>query len=418
MLRKESRNHLILGLLTLILVTLIVAALRNMYFYYTSSGYVVDCYIKCLNERDYKGLYKLLDKEQLATIGSQEEIIQYYARQYEKEYKLKYVKKLGMQQDVYRIGYYYKQSSEEQKLEVVKKQNRWHVVFPFKWSEVSIYAPYGCQVYLDGIKLSYKPEGMYGYDKVLPGTYLLSVHFPMDTYKDYYQAVRIPQEKQVVLEYPVGSLKINSMAGLEVHINQFKKTSQKPQLLMSDLLVGQYDIQMTDPRGYIAPQKQTVSLKEQEQSVNLKDFSLTEKGKQKLEGFLGDFYKDYEAAILERSKTPLTTYFEQVHKKTLLDEFSSWYIDKKDIIDAKVQIKYGDYSIDQKGYLHQKVTENVILYNQEVNECNEQVTKAYQVNISWDICINILKEDWQIQNRTLLESIVAVQDQEGKWIQY
>lgn len=418
MLRKESRSHLILGLLTIILVTLIIAAIRNMYLYYTSSGYVVDRYIKCLNERDYKEIYKLLDQEQLAAIGSQEEIINYYARQYEKENKLKYVKKLGMQKEVYRIGYYYKEHSEEGQLEVVKKQHKWYVVFPFKWSQVSVYAPYGCQVYLDNTKLDYKVEGMYGYDKVLPGTYLLSVHFPMDTYKDYYQAVHIPQEKQVVLDYPVGSLQINSMKGLEVHINQFKKTSQKVQLLMPDLLVGQYEIQMIDPRGYIAPQMQTILLGEEGKKVSLKDFHLTEKGEQKLEDFLDTFYNHYESAILERSKVPLIDDFEQAHQENLLNEFSSWYIDKKQIVDAKVQTQYGDYSIDQDGYLHQQVTENVILYNQEMNEHNEQVTKVYQVHISWDMSIDVLKENWQIQNRSLLESVVAIQDQEGKWIQY
>ena len=178
-------------------------------------------------------------------------------------------------------------------------------------------------------------------------------------------------------------------------------------------------LKVEDEKGYLKTQEQEIKVNKGANQVTLRNFELTSKGKAQLEFFIKDFYNQYIEAISSHSTQKLNSYFVGPYKLDQLKLFSEWYVDKKDIEKVNMSLNIGESTIDEMGQIHTVIRETSELYNQEYNEIlGEKVERCYKVILDMDTTINVLEADWKIIDRKIVQSLVAVKDQEGRWIQY
>lgn len=414
---EPKRETYIIIFLLIVLGNILIASIYTTAKYYEGANYVVQTYVKSLKEGDYKAIYHLLDLSSIGKEKTEEELEKYYKKIYQEQNKLIDVKILACQEQVYHLCYIYQEKQEEGILNIKRIKGKWQIKLPFDTSTVQIFGPEGCQIYLDEQCLESLGGGKYRKSNVLPGKYMLQVHFPDKTYKDYYKILEMPQDHLFVLPYKTGGVRLHSAPRLHVQLNDHVKVSSGQYTLFSDLLPGSYHIRVKAPGAYIESQEMNVEVKEQLQDCYLQPYTLSEKGNKVKNLFMDQFYEDYVQAIKTHDVSGIRKYIDGRKAKEVLKEFSSWYIDKKDILDVKFLKNYKDSYIDDQAKLHQIVEEVAILYNEEpVKEAVQ--TKIYRVGITWDTQIEILSKVWQIENRQILESVVAIQDENGRWIQY
>lgn len=416
--KAKERNNIVIILLIIILFMLIGGIMKNIYDYYTGPDYTVNCYIKYLNEREYRRLYHLLEPEAAKLFTGADELADYYKKVYEKENKLLDIEKIGYEGKSYIVQYRYTRETKKGSLSVRKIKGRWYIVFPFEKSEVEIFAPYGATVYLDSRKLTYTQNQCYEIDNILPGNYMLKVDANKEGYKDYYKMLHIPEECKVIVPYEVAHVTILTPAGFSVKFDRFEKSSKKAKIEFDDILLGDYSMEVQDIEGNFIKQNLEVNVTKGDNTVKLQSLELSEQGELKLNHFLEDFYYHYLQAIRQHSVDSISSFLIGSQSKVQKELFESWYIAQKDIIDAKMQVKMEKVYTDERGQIHALVTENVELTNKEYDEDNEEVYREYKVMITWDNMINPLNNIWKMTNRSIEESMVAVKDQEGKWIQY
>ena len=366
----------------------------------------------------------LLSQASIRDLGEKKEIEDYYKKIYDRENKLVCVDKVGCYKTahkvIYTLKYQYAQSSVKGKVEVVKEKYGWKVQFPFESSDVEIFAPLGAKVYLDSELLNYNAqEGKYELDHVLPGIYLLKVSFNQENYKDYYKALYIPKEKSYEVPYEMAYVKVNCAPNLKVSLGDFQKVASSNKVEFNDILLENYKVKVEDEKGYFKTQEQEIKVDKGTNQVTLRKFELTNKGKAQLEFFIKDFYNQYIEAISSHTTQKLNSYFVGPYKLDQLKLFSEWYVDKKDIEKVNMSLNIGESTIDEMGQIHTVIRETSELYNQEYNEIlGEKVERCYKVILDMDTTINVLEADWKIIDRKIVQSLVAVKDQEGRWIQY
>lgn len=417
---KNSKKNTLATMILIVTLGIIVGAtVKHGYNYYKGPNYIVDKYIRCLNERNYDRLYSLLDQQSLTHIGDQDDITAYYKRIYEQENKLMDVQKLEVMGQTYRVKYCFSKGSEQGNLSVIKKEGRWYIEFPFEASEVEVFAPYGAKVYLDNKEVTYSNNKSYKMENVLPGTYLLKVDPIQEEYESYYKMLQIPLEKSYIVPYELAHVTINVAPQLMVRMGSFSELSEMAKVEFDDLLLGKYQIEVQDVEGYLDTQKIEAEIKKGENIFTLRDFKLSSKGEKKLENFLRGFYNCYLEGIKTHNQEAIASYFKKEQMVSQLELYNSWYIDKKDISDADISIKIGERTVDEEGILHAEITENIELYNKEYDEIEEKaVTETYKVIIRWDTSISILDNEWKIIDREIEQSMIAVKDKEGRWVQY
>lgn len=416
--KAKEMNTIVITVLAAILIVLVGGIIKSVYDYYTGPDYTVNCYIKYLNERAYHKLYYLLEPEGAKLFGGEDEMADYYKRIYEKENKLLDIEKTGYEGKGYGVQYRYARETEKGILSVKQINRRWYIAFPFEKSEVEVFAPYGATVYLDSRKLTYTQNQCYEIDNILPGNYMIKVDANKEGYKDYYKMIHIPKECKVVTPYEVAHVNILTPAGFKVKLDRFEKSSKKAKIEFDDILLGDYVLEVQDIEGDFVKQSFKVNVTKGDNAVKLEDLELSEQGETKLESFLNNFYHQSLQAIKKHDINEISSFFAGSQAKAQKELFESWYIAKKDIVDAKMQVKLENVYVDEKGQIHAVVTENVELENKEYDEENKEVNREYKVMITWDNKINPLNGIWKISSRNIEESMVAVKDQEGRWVQY
>lgn len=417
--KSNIKSTLATVILIITLGIIVGATAKSVYSYYTGPHHIVDSYLKCLSEKNYDKLYGLLSPESLRNLGDKNEMIAYYKRKYERENKLIDIEELECIGQTYTVKYYFSTGSEQGKLSAISKDGKWYIDFPFEESDVEIFAPYGAKVYLDSKEMNYSDYRSYKMENVLPGTYLLKVDPIQEGYTSYYKMLQIPLEKSYIVPYELAHVTINVAPQCVTRINKFSKLSQGKKVEFDDLLLGKYQIEVQDKEGYLRSQKKEVEVIKGENKFTLRDFVLSSKGEDQLEHFLNTFYRSYTEGIKAHSEALIASYFMKEQRNKQLDLYKSWYIDKKNISDAKVSIEMGDSLVDENGILHVDITENIELYNKEYNEMEKsEVTEVYKVIIKWNTQIHILDKEWKIKSREIEESIVAVKDKKGRWVQY
>lgn len=407
-------------LLVVVLGGIVISTLKNTYQYYCGPEYKVDCYIKYLNQKEYNKIDQILSKASIKNLRDVTSIENYYKKIYEKEKKLISVEKIGYNQEVFILKYQFSDGFVKEKLKVVKEKNKWCIQFPFETSDIEIFAPLGSKIYLDSKQLTYNgATAKYEGSNVLPGTYLLKVVFDQGRYKDYYKVVHIPEERSFEVPYETAFVTVQCVPNLKVSLDQFHKTSTGNKVVFNDILLDDYILKVEDESGNFASQQYQVQISKANHDFKLKEFTLTELGKERLEKFIEAFYNQYIDAVSSKETKQLATYFSRENKEAQLDLFSQWYIDNKDIEQVKMNLKVGESCIDEKGQVHTVIRETSQLYNKEYdNYLQKEVVRCYKVILDVDTTINVLEKNWKVVDREIVQSIVSVKDQEGQWVQY
>lgn len=416
--KNREKDTYVIILLGLILVGIVIGTIYSLIHYYTSPDYIVNSYVSNLMSRDYKSIYHLLEKSSTNEVGNKAEIKAYYKKVYEKQNQLIGVKVISCKGENYEVQYTYPNGTKTENLQVVREKSKWRVRFPFDICKLEVFGAADCKVYLDGVPLLDMGEGRYIEEKVLPGMYMLQVKFPLAQYKDYYKMISLPEEGRFILPYETGAIKVYTAPGFEVSIGKSKKRSNKDQLLFSEMLLGDYELKVEDPKGYMKSQNTSFTLEKGLTSLKLQDYELTETGIKSANDFMKSFYEAYEKGINEHQAGEIAPYLNKQYASAIEAEYNSWFIDKKKIDHADFQVEYGEKFVDQSAKLHQYVTEKVILYNREEDDEGQMVIKAYRLQLTWEMVMSSLQNDWQIEDRLMIESMVAVQDSEGRWVQY
>ena len=420
MIEKDTKGSIITVILCLVLVGIVGMMMRRMYCYYRGPDYIVDCYVRYLNERNYDKLYPLLEKTSTSAIGDAQSIEKYYKKIYEKEHKLLKVEKKAVHESTYKLRFYYPNQTLADKIEVVKEKGSYKIRFPFVESKVKIFAPLGSMVYLESTQLAYHQEsGSYTLDHVLPGTYLLTVRFAQEGYKDYFKVLHIPEEQNFEVPYETACIKINCAPHLKVEVGPFCKQSIGEKAEFNDVLLEQYAVKVFDEAGYLVPQEGKIKVTKGGSTFNFRQFELSKLGEEKLEHFIEGFYHQYIEAISSHHDEAIKAYFVGKQKQTQLATFDEWYIAHKDIQQVQMNLKVGGHYVDDKGQIHLYVREEAQLDNKEWDEVTEANTvKRYKVCLDYETTVNFLEADWKIVDRKILQSMVALQEEDGKWVQY
>ena len=418
---QKNRIKERLGICCLVCVMLLLIIKSGMYMwtYYKGPMYSIDTYVKSLNERNYDKIYNLLDKSSLKGLDNAQVISQYYERFYAKDHTLVKVSKVGWIKDQYMLEYRFTTGVKKVPIRLIQNQEGWRILFPFEFSSIQIKAPNGARVSIGGITLEYEEGVGYRKDKLLPGKYMLEVELPDQREKNYYQMIEVSQDEEFVLPYTLGEVQVICAPCLEVHIGSLKKSDDMGIVSLKDILVGHYNIELVHPKGYIDTVSIPIEVVKGNQSIEVKDYTLSSKGDTKWQDFLKGFYADYEASINTHTTELLNPYFSSGKRAKQIQLFDSWYIADKNIVDTNISYKADKPVIDAEGRLHSLVIETVELKNKEYDQLKqEEVTRVYKVMIKWHTTVDISLENWKVIDRSIEESVVAFKDLEGKWVQY
>lgn len=420
MMKKEVRISIITILLVIVLGGIVLSTLKSTYLYYCGPEYKVDCYVQYLNERAYDKIYELLSTTSITSQGGKQNIENYYRKIYERENKLVSVHKIGRSQTTFKLKYQFATGIVKEQLKVVKEKGGWKVQFPFEASDIEVFAPLGSKIYLDSNELTYNQStGKYEVENILPGNYLLKVIFDQERYKDYYKVVHIPEECSFEVPYETAYVNIECAPNLKVSLDQFSKVSTGNKVSFNDILLDDYTIKIEDEKGIFETKQYEVKVSQANHNFKFKELVLTEKGEKQLSQFIESFYNTYLDAISSKSTNKLSTYFVGETARNQLNLFSQWYINKKDIAQVKMNLKVGESTIDEKGQIHTLIRETAQLYNKEYDAyLDQESVKCYKVILDMDTTINVLEKDWKIVDRQIAQSLVAVKDQDGRWVQY
>lgn len=419
--KKEGQSTWITYLLIVLLGIISIIMVKSITSYYSSPMHKVDCYLRYLNTRQYHKIPQLLSKQSISEFKNKDEISNYYNKIYNQRNQLMSatVKKHDMLH--YMVEYTYTNNRKESHiLSLIKERNKWSIQFPFERQEVSIFAPYGSKVYLDSEPLRYNTQnGSYQGKNILPGSYLLQVCFEKEGYSNYYKMIEIPKEKSYIIPYNTAYVEVKCPSHLKVTLGHFCQESIRDKAVFKDILQEDYLLHIQDENGLIEAKSLNISLVKGKNEFDIKEFTLTGEGKQRLNDFIEQFYSEYVKAISCHSHEKIAHYFEEGNREKQLNLFDDWYIKQKDISNVMMNLKIGDYTIDESGNLCIMLREVSQLANEEENERNEEKTeKQYRVLLDFEVTLNILEGEWKIENRKLVQSLVAFKDKEGKWIQY
>ncbi len=418
---KQRNNWFITGGLYLLLIFLAVKVVYVAYNYYTGPLRVVEVYTNALQQGEYEKAYKLLNDESLDSLVTEKQMIDYYRQIYTN--RLLYVKNVGnmhfqgKNNARCKVVYSFKNESKEDYLQLVYNHNRWEIVAPFKSSSVTIYAPAISQVYINGKKVLNQNEGMFKENGLLPGNYMLQVSFPNTKYKDYHQVIKLPEQSEVILPYDMVNIGIKTIKGMEVSLGGFQKVATKPQINFNDILPGEYTLMIKSPYDTITPITETVTIGDTSCNLNYDEVTLSITGKKAWKDFINNFYNDYLTGIKTQEVNCIKGYFKGYIQQEQLKLFDDWFIKDKEIQHAQLQVESELGNITQEGYLNVQTMEIVELTNHEDIEGSME-NRIYRVVLNWDMQVDIMKEQWQIVDRRLKESIIAYQTEDGRWIQY
>lgn len=431
MLVGKSNKVFIIQILVIIAIIPIVWTSISLYHYYTGPKFKIDTYMKHLAQKEYELVYDMLDKEEVFNMYTREQITQYYTKQYNIENNLvEIVRKnnITLTKDTVNreveiafcnIKYIYANKEQLATLYLTKRGNEWKVKFPFPLSEVKIYAPIGSEVYINDQKISLYENETYIQRNVLPGKYLVKVDFLNKMYNPYKKTINVPDEKEVFLPYDALNVEVMTIKNMTVELEGIQKNSEEGVAVFNNILEGNYKLKIFSENDYINPIETAVGINKNARVFNMFDVTLSEIGKEKLKKFISDFYNSYLKDIKEAKCSNILQYINKEANNNFINDFKEWFIENKDIKEARIAVRPSGIKIDELGFLHADLLETIELTNKEFDEYeNAYVSRKYKLILEWDTKIDISGEEWLIVDRMVKQSIVSYKDLDGRWVQY
>jgi hypothetical protein len=428
-----DKNHKLFmaKIITIIAIIGIIWTSIVLYKYYTGPLFKIDTYMNHLVRKEYEKIYEMLDQEEVANQYTAQEITAYYKRAYDIENILvqmtknnDIVFKQDSQNPQNKIGfcniqYVYSSHQKIEPLYFIKRKDGWKIKFPFLLSEVKIHAPIGSMVYINAVKVENYENEIYVEKEVLPGKYAVRVEFPNQMYNDYNKVISVPEEKEVFLPYDTLNVEIMTIKDVIVELQGIQKKSVEGAVNFNNILEGHYKLKVFSPNDYINPIEMNIMIDKNARLFSIFDITLSDKGENKLREFINGFYKGYLQDIKQKKLDNIMAYMNKDTQMNVGEDFKKWFIENKDVRDAKIEVELQEVKIDEKGLLHSSIIEMIELTNNEFDEYeNRNVDRDYKIVLEWDSVMDIGGDKWSISDRKIKQSIVSYKDEEGKWVQY
>lgn len=428
---SKNSKQITAGILGSIAAVCMVWTSICLYTYYTGPQFTIDSYINHLARKEYAALYEMMDKEKDFNSFTKEQIVNYYTKQYDTENNLVEISKrknivitknpTSSKSKIAFCNIKYTFSNKEQTaaLYLIKRGSEWKIKFPFILSGIKVYAPAGSNVYINGQKTTVYENDVYVQKDVLPGKYLVKVDFQNQELMPYTALINVPDEKEVILPYDALKVEVATIKNVVVELEGIKKASAEGVAVFNNILEGSYKLKVFSPNEYINPIEMAINVNKTHRQFSLFDVTLSEKGKEKLNTFINAFYNDYLKDIKGKKCESILSYISKEANGNITSDFKDWFINNKNICEAKIVVQPSEIRIDEQGLLHTSLLETVNLTNKEFDEdknCN--VNRKYKLILDWDTTIDISGENWQIKNKEIKQSMVSFEDSDGKWVQY
>ena len=175
------------------------------------------------------------------------------------------------------------------------------------------------------------------------------------------------------------------------------------------MLPGQYKVSIAIKDRELEIFSQTIQLDKEYTSIHLEKIAGNKMVKENLEKFFEMFNTEYEKGIKNKDANFLHMFATEKINEDLISDFKMWYIEHKDVKDAKSLMEIRDVYILSGTELKASILETVNLVNED---------KEYRVVIEWNYKLLRSNSKWVIAQREIMQSSVAYKSEENKWIRY
>ena len=391
--RKTNKKNKILWAITFVGIIIGSICLYN----YHPKVYAYR-YVFAYNKKDFEKVYSFYNEEAIEDKFEKQEIIEFLKEQSTTNNKIKPVE-LTMVKD--------------------KKTKKWFVQFPYKLQSIYVLAPTGANVYVDhkGGAQEVKGKGV-EVKNMLPGKHQVTIEYYKDMVPPFTTEIILPNETQVISPYDTLDILVASPTGTWVTVGDITKQNTGEKLLFNNMLPGQYDISVFMGNRDIEVFSVNTQIDQQSPVVNIENIMGNEKVKEDLKSFFEKFNIDYKAGIMKKDTTFLHKFLTDKINEKVISDFKMWYVDHKDIKDAKSLMEVRDIYPISGTELKTSVLETVYLTNIEKDETGKDIEQQYRVVMEWNYKLLRHNSTWKIMSREIKQSIVAYKNEEGKWIKY
>lgn len=391
--------------------------------YRNSSLNALSKYVSAINDKDYIEAYKMFYSNKQLNEFSEKYVIDYMNEYFTENELIKLEKGKIISSSVleqtqqklvtYKAKYYFQNKTVNAVVGVIEDGEDWKVIFPFKTETLNIYAPSGTQVSVDDKKIMSKGNQDYMKVDLLPGRYTVKIEYPENVKENYVTEVSIPRQTEVHSPYKDYTIEVKAPLYTMVELAGNVVENTEGIVVFENIIEGDYTLEVYDKKGSLDRYSQKISIEKEKTNFKVPSMSLSQLGYEKISTFTNEFYHDYLDGIKNKDTAFFDTYIESKEKDNIVNEYTDWFIDKKNVVDAKVSIEVEQVKLNNSREVEIKVLEVITLENQE-----EQGKVNYQIALKWRNLIDISEDNYKIKERYLTESLVSYQDEMGNWLQY
>lgn len=409
--------------ISIIVTSIFLISVVGISLYRFSPNYVFNQYVTQINNKNYKEAYQLFYKNDSLNEFSEEYIVTYLERYFKDNGFLRLEKgeiplsfnKGAQNKDIYYypVTYLFGQYDIQLSVGMIKEEKGWKILFPFKTEELKVYAPTGSTVYVQNQKIKVSRQDDYVKFNLFPGKYSVKIEYPTGTKEAYSQIVDFPKERDIFSPYNAYTIQIKAPLHTKVELAEITQENTDGTVKFKNIIEGEYALKVYDPYGIREEYNTVIKVGSQATEFKVGSMPLSQEGYNKISQFTNQFYQNYIQGIENQSADFLIAHVEEDILEQVTEEYRSWFIDYKDIQDAKVTIQVQEMQLKDTAEVKLTILEII----QMTNKDDEGLTE-YQLVLKWDNILNIFQKDYKIKERVLTESLVSYKDEEGKWIQY
>lgn len=421
----KMEKKVLIGFIALTCILMITACCLFA-MYKKQAKYVLDLYLRAMNNRDYKTASSLIYKDEKIKGYKEEELTQFLEKYFEEKNFVKVEaskielgeNKKDTEYSFYEVKYTFSNQSVTSILSLMKIDDKWKVIFPFKVEDVHIYAPLGASVWFGQNKVINKEENKYTVPNVLPGKYVVRIAFPNEICSDYMTVINVPTETEVIIPYQTVEVSVECMSGTVVELAGEKVVNNDGFVQFDHVLEGTYPLKIYDTNGNIEAYEQYIVVSEKNRQFNIDHLNLSKIGNERLKKGIDSFYTDYLEGIKKHDSSFINQYALKDITPHIIEDFEAWFIKDKDLQTAKMDIEVKDINMNKDGILEVETLEVVQVINKETDDEGKTYEREYQVTLAWDMEFVREGEAYKLKDRTIQESLVSYKDDEGRWIAY
>lgn len=421
----KMEKKVLFGVIALACVLMITACCLFA-TYKKQAKYVLDVYLRAMNNRDYKTASSLIYKDDKIKGYKEEELIKFLEKYFEEKNFVKVEasktelggKKKDTEYSFYEVKYTFSNQSVTSTLSLIKVDNEWKVIFPFKVEDVHIYAPLGASVWFGQDVITRKEENKYTVPNVLPGNYVVRIAFPNKICSDYITTINVPTVTEVIIPYETVEVSVECMGGTVVELAGEKVMNKDGLVRFDNVLEGTYPLKIYDTNGNIEAYEQYIVVSKKNRQFNIEHLNLSKVGNARLKKSIDSFYKDYLEGIKKHDSSFINQYALKDTQPQIVEDFEAWFIKDKDLQTAKIDVEVEEINMNKDGILEVQTLEVVQMINKEMDAGGKSYEREYQVTLTWIMEFVRDGESYKLKDRTVQESLVSYKDKEGRWIAY